>query len=710
VTADSLDALHWPLDRLGDALESLARRSGLLVRSAGIPNPPADLSPHDADSRARWIDAAAEQLGLEAQSVDTTYAEAGAFVRAAGPALVYLPGTSEPRFLALLGARGRSARLLGPDLHVREVRLETLEAALRGEFEKPVAAEIDRLLDEIRASGRRRRQVRAAILRERLGGRFVGGGWLLRLRPGERLWPQVRDARLHRYLLVLFAAYAAQIGLLLLAWRVLGGAVFGGRLDRGWLIAWALLLLTAVPARLLGTWVQGRFAIDAGRLIKQRLLYGALRLDPEEIRTQGAGRFLSRILESSSVESLAVNGGFGVLLGSLELGVAALVLALGAGGVGHLALLAAWVALTVGVAAWFGRQRLRWTDARLAMTHDLVERMVGHRTRLAQEPRERWHDGEDTALEEYLERSGSMDRAAVAQAGLARGWLVLGLVGLAPAFVSGSASSAALAIALGGVLLAFLSLERLGAGLSALLSAAIAWREIAFLFGAAARPEERGSLAAACAGERAAEPGESLIRAQDLSFRYAGRGRSVLEGLELHVRSGDRLLLEGASGGGKSTLASLLMGLRTPDSGLLLLGGLDRPTLGVRGWRQRVVGAPQFHENHVLTGTFAFNLLMGRRWPAREADLREAEALCRDLGLGELLERMPSGMQQVVGETGWRLSHGERSRLFMARALLQGADLVVLDESFASLDPQTMEQSLRCVLERTRTLLVIAHP
>jgi hypothetical protein len=54
------------------------------------------------------------------------------------------------------------------------------------------------------------------------------------------------------------------------------------------------------------------------------------------------------------------------------------------------------------------------------------------------------------------------------------------------------------------------------------------------------------------------------------------------------------------------------------------------------------VAAPQFHENHVLTGTFAFNLLMGRRWPPEPEDLREAEGLCRQLGLGQLLERMPA--------------------------------------------------------------------
>jgi ATP-binding cassette subfamily B protein len=70
---------------------------------------------------------------------------------------------------------------------------------------------------------------------------------------------------------------------------------------------------------------------------------------------------------------------------------------------------------------------------------------------------------------------------------------------------------------------------------------------------------------------------------------------------------------------------------------------------------------------------------------------------------------MPSGMLQMVGETGWQLSHGERSRLYIARALLQNADLVVLDESFAALDPENLQLVLQCVLKRAPTLLVIAH-
>jgi ATP-binding cassette subfamily B protein len=209
---------------------------------------------------------------------------------------------------------------------------------------------------------------------------------------------------------------------------------------------------------------------------------------------------------------------------------------------------------------------------------------------------------------------------------------------------------------------------------------------------------------------RAAAPGETLLDAHDVVFRYRPQGEPALRKITLRIHASDRVLLEGPSGGGKSTLGSVLTGLRAPESGLLLLTGLDRHTLGSHGWRRRVVAAPQFHENHVLSNTFAFNLLMGRGWPPRANDMQEAEVICRELGLGPLLDRMPGGLMQMVGETGWQLSHGELSRLYIARALLQRAELIVLDESFAALDPETLSLALKCVLDRAPTLVVIAHP
>jgi ATP-binding cassette subfamily B protein len=360
------------------------------------------------------------------------------------------------------------------------------------------------------------------------------------------------------------------------------------------------------------------------------------------------------------------------------------------------------------------------------MTGDLVERMVGHRTRLAQEERERWNEGEDQELAGYLESSRMLDHASVLLQTMPRGWLLVGLVALAPALVAGGHSAAALAVGLGGVVLGYKALSGLANGLEKLAGAAIAWQQVKQFWEAAARPEPIGHPAfangvgnhlttpippsAKVSGIPVPQVGKPLLDAHDLFFRHPGRGEPVLQGARLQVRVADRLLLEGPSGGGKSTLASLLAGSRVPHAGLLLLGGLDRDTIGAEAWRRRVALAPQFHDNHVLAGTFAFNLLMGRRWPPHTEDLKEAERLCRALGLSPLLERMPAAMQQIVGETGWQLSHGEKSRLFLARALLQGADLAILDESLAALDPETLRRCLQVVLDEAPTTLVIAHP
>ena len=327
----------------------------------------------------------------------------------------------------------------------------------------------------------------------------------------------------------------------------------------------------------------------------------------------------------------------------------------------------------------------------------------------------RRHEGEDNALDRYLELARRMDAHAMRLVAIApRGWIVLGLLGLLPAFAAGSSSPGALAVAVGGVLLAHRALRKLMVGFASLAGATIAWRAVAPIFHAAALAERPlgPEPAAPRPRPRSAEKDMALpiLEARELVFRYRDRGEPVLRGCTLRLHPGDRVLIEGSSGGGKSTLGGVLAGLREPESGLLLLDGLDQKTLGREGWRRRVVAAPQFHENHVFASTFAFNLLMGRAWPPAPADLALAETICRELDLGPLLERMPAGLQQMVGETGWQLSHGERSRLFVARALLQEGEVVVLDESFAALDPRTLRRSMDCVLSRANALVMIAHP
>ena len=149
-----------------------------------------------------------------------------------------------------------------------------------------------------------------------------------------------------------------------------------------------------------------------------------------------------------------------------------------------------------------------------------------------------------------------------------------------------------------------------------------------------------------------------------------GRGAPVLQACSLEMRLGSASCSKGRQEAASPRWPRCSRGCGSRSPGCSSWVGWICQRLGP-GWRQRVVAVPQFHDNHVFTGTLAFNLLMGRHWPPQPADLQAAEALCRALELGPLLDRMPAGVWQLVGETGWQLSHGERSRLYIARALLQ---------------------------------------
>lgn len=704
----------WPLSRLGEALAALAEASSLSLPTAEIPNPPRRLFDSEFEAINRWVETAADQLGIEAEPLEILYRAVEQSVQSAGPALLPLPNQTEPSFLALLRRRRGAVTLLDPNRRQHTLKPNVVRAALCSTLEARLANEVDQVLAAAQIPPARRAKARAAIFAERLSSTSIGAGWRLRLPPGARPWSLAREAELPGALFAFTGAHLALTLLWLLTWWVLGQMVFQGYPDSGWLAAWVLLLISLLPFRLLQPWFAGLFSIKLGSLLKRRLLHGALRLEPEEIRHAGVGQHLARVVESEALEQFALEGGILSLMHTLDLLLALPLLVLGAGGWLHGFALIAWSGLLLGIGWRYFRQRHRWTEHRLQLTQDLIERMVGHRTRLAQESPERWHTGEDQRLERYLKQSVTLDRTTVVLKTLAaRGWLILSLLALAPALISDQPSLGGLALGLGGALFAYQSFSFLAEGLMGVMDAAIAWKQVALLFHAAARPTLTGSAHFAVIPTSTVNPPSGappLVEADGLFFRYQARGEPILQGCQLRIAPGDHLLLEGPSGGGKSTFVSLLTGLRLPESGRLRLHGLDQQTLGTLGWRRRVAAAPQFHENYIFTETFAFNLLMGRRWPPKPADLQDALLICQELGLEELIDKMPAGLAQMVGETGWQLSQGERSRLYIARALLQNADLIILDESFAALDPETLRQCLRCVLNRASTLLVIAHP
>lgn len=695
----------WPTERLGELLSELAARGRL--SHAKVENPPPGLDADDPGQAGLWIQTAAEWLDVEAEPVQVGYGEVGRFLAGGGPAVVRIGVDGEFRFLALVASAGEKTKLLTPESELVSVPRSTVREWICARFEDPLDAEVRAFLRRAGVSENDEEKARQALLHQRLEARRVGSLWMLRPPPGASFLHQLRRAAVPSRLAVLVIAHTLQYALFILAWWIVGRTALQGRVDTGWMTAWMLLLLTLVPLRAWTTWLQGAIAIRAGGVLKRRLLAGAMRLEPEEIRHQGAGELLGKVLESEALESLALGGGFLLLLGGIELLVSALVLAQGAAGLLHVVLLAGWAAATAALGWRYFRRRARWTGSRLELTHLLVESMLGHRTRLAQEARDERHEHEDRRLDGYLGASRDLDRMTIVLAAVVpRGWLVLGVASLGPAVVAGEATMARIAVAVGGVILSYRALGSIAGGMAQLFGAVVAWQTVRDLFAAAARPEMRSSPSLILEESRSAR---TLLEAREIHYAYPGRPEPALRNCEIEVKAGDRVLVQGPSGSGKSTLAAVLAGLRRPSSGLLLLGGLDQQSTGLKLWRRAVVLAPQFHENHVLSESLAFNVLMGRRWPAHQDELDEAEAVCRSLGLGDLLDRMPGGMFQMVGETGWQLSHGERNRVFLARVLLQNEGLTVLDESFEPLDSENAMRASRLFLERVPSIVAITH-
>ncbi len=690
------DALIWPVARAGEVLALLAERGELAPLPVDLSTPGDDLE--------MWLVEAGRWSGIEVAPIAAPPAQVEAMIEGSAPALLRV----EAGLIAVLSARRGRATVLTPDGARRRVATATLAEALSAPSLASARTAVAAQLDGLSITGARARRVADALIAARTKGLQIGGVFALRLSPQAPLRRHARAARLGTRFAVVVGAHLGAYLLGLAAWWAIGRGALGGRLDAGWLAAWALLLLTMVVIRTLGTWSVGHISIDAAALIKQRLLTGALRANLDALRAEGVGQSMGRVLEASEVERLTIGGGFLALFAVIELTVSAVVLGIGAGGLLHVAFLLATLAVTtLWVRSYLVRRRA-WTARRLAITHELVESMVGHATRLAQQPAAQRHDREDRALLAYTTEAGSMDNRLVAlQTLIPRGWLVIAAAGLAPVIVVGGVSMSGLALALGGMLLAHAALVKLVNGAAQLAGAAVAWRAIEPLLAAASHAPAAAPPGMVLAAVSTIAPAVSL---RGLMYRPLRRAHAVLAECDLTIEPGERILLEGTSGSGKSTLAAIIAGLRRPDAGLVLAGGLDLASLGESGWRRRVACAPQFHENHMFSGTLAFNLLLARSWPPRRKELAEAHAICLELGLGDVIARMPAGLFEMVGETGWQLSQGERCRVFLARALLQGAPLVVLDESLSALDPGTLQAAIACIERRAGTALVIAHP
>lgn len=197
----------------------------------------------------------------------------------------------------------------------------------------------------------------------------------------------------------------------------------------------------------------------------------------------------------------------------------------------------------------------------------------------------------------------------------------------------------------------------------------------------------------------------SLASLEEVAVLDERAGDDVLHSVSFTVAPGQTVALVGASGAGKSTIASLVPRLYDVDFGAVRLGGVDVRDLSFASIRDTVGVVTQ--DGHLFHDTIAANL----RYAAPGATDEALWAALRDARLAGLVRSLPDGLDTVVGERGYRLSGGERQRLTIARLLLAQPRVVILDEATAHLDAASevaVQQALAAVLEH-RTALVIAH-
>ena len=198
--------------------------------------------------------------------------------------------------------------------------------------------------------------------------------------------------------------------------------------------------------------------------------------------------------------------------------------------------------------------------------------------------------------------------------------------------------------------------------------------------------------------------GQVTVGIEVQGLRFAYRDEPVLDGLDLAIAPGEKVAIVGASGGGKSTLVQLLLGLYTPQAGTIRFGGTPLEAIGLERVREHV--AVVLQHPALFNDTVRANLTMGRE--------RDDAACWRALEIAQLADTvrsLPQGLDSVVGRSGVRLSGGQRQRLAIARMILAEPQVVILDEATSALDAATeyaLHQALNGFL-RGRTTLIIAH-
>lgn len=196
------------------------------------------------------------------------------------------------------------------------------------------------------------------------------------------------------------------------------------------------------------------------------------------------------------------------------------------------------------------------------------------------------------------------------------------------------------------------------------------------------------------------------ITFDNVGFRYLQDSDLVIDGINFSVSAGQRVALVGASGSGKSTIATLMMRFYAPDSGKICLDGHDINDIQLNDYRSMISLVSQ--ETVLFDDTIRSNIVYGSLEQQDESRLTMALAAAH---VDEFVDQLPNGLETVVGEHGLRLSGGQRQRIAIARAIYKNAPIIVMDEATSALDTRSerlVQDAMETLLEG-RTSVIIAH-
>ena len=256
-----------------------------------------------------------------------------------------------------------------------------------------------------------------------------------------------------------------------------------------------------------------------------------------------------------------------------------------------------------------------------------------------------------------------------------------------------------------GMLFAFLAYkEQFALRVSGLIDKAVALKMLRLqgerLADIVLTPPEADAQRAAVDMPREAAAGLEL---RDVCFRYADGEPEVLRGVSLRIEPGESVAIVGPSGGGKTTLLKVMLGIHAPTAGEVLVGGVPLARLGLRAWRDAVGVVMQ--DEPLFSGSIADNICFFDPQP----DAAWIAQCARVAAVHDEIEAMPMGYHTLIGDMGAALSGGQKQRVLLARALYKRPKILLLDEATSSLDVERERIVNQAVRQLALTRVIVAH-